>query len=138
MNLMLHNFIIWLMSCHLPSDMHLNQTSFVLWLFSSFYDLFFLHCNWYFSRKNSAVVSEKCDSMKWLVNYHYCLSNLILHWAIFQLLLFLLERKMCIYTRFSRLFIQFSTTVLAIRKKSTWILSLESWILSVFLKCLLM
>ena len=126
---MLHNFIIWLMSCYLPSDMHLNQTSFVLWLFSSFYDLFFLHCNWHFSRKNSAVASEKCDSMKWLLKYDYSLSNLILHWAIFQLFLFLLERKMCIYTP---VFLDSSFSFLQLY----WLLEknqLESWVLN--LKC---
>ena len=71
------------MSCHSWSEVHLNHTSFVHWLFSSLKDLFFLHFNWYLCRKNSTVAWEKCDSMEWLVNYQFCLSNLILHWIIF-------------------------------------------------------
>ena len=50
MDLMLYNFVIdfcsmtklyLVMSCHSWSDMHLNHTFFVLWLFSSLNDLFF-------------------------------------------------------------------------------------------------
>ena len=107
MDLTLYNFIIdfcsmtklyLAMSCHSWSDMHLNHTFFVLWLFSSLNDLFFLHCNRYLWRKNSTVAWQKCDSVEWLFNYLFCLSNLILHWVIFQLLLFFLRRWRGIYT----------------------------------------
>ena len=74
------------LSYHLWSDMHLNHTSFVFWLFSSLNDLFFLHCNWYLWRKNSTATSE------------YMSHVTILHWVIYYLLLFLLGRKRCIYT----------------------------------------
>ena len=68
-------FVAWLklylvISCHSWSDMHLNHTSFVLWLFSSL-------------NKNNTVAWEKCDSMEWLFKYNFCLSNLKLHWIIF-------------------------------------------------------
>ena len=51
------------MSCHSWSDMHLNHTSFILWLSSSLNDLLFLHCNWNSWRINSTVALEKCNSM---------------------------------------------------------------------------
>ena len=118
------------MSYHSWSDMHLNHACFVFWLFSSWNDLFFLHCNlylwrkkkycgiremclnrdakmpgtWeniffvYFWRKKGTLESEKCVWVELLFNCHYCLSNLILHWVILELLLFLLRRKRCIYT----------------------------------------
>ena len=118
------------MSYHPWSDMHLNHACFVFWLFSSWNDLFFLHCNlylWrkkkccgiremclnrdakmpgtreniffvYFWRKKGTLESDKCVSVELLFNCHYYLSNLILHWVILELLLFLLRRKRCIYT----------------------------------------
>ena len=132
--LMLYNFIIdfcgmtklyLAMSCHSWSEMHLNHTFFLLWLFSSLNDLFFLHCNRYLWRKNSTVAWDECDSMEQLFNYHFCLSNLILHWVIFQLLVFLLRRWRGVYTPvFCHTFIQFSKTVKAVRSESTWILNL--------------
>ena len=54
----------------------------VLWLFSSFnvsffvFFCFFFHCNWYFWSKKSLWHQRKYD--------HFCLSNLILHWLIFE------------------------------------------------------
>ena len=110
---------------------HALHTSFVLWLFSSLNDLFFLNCDWYLWRKKKKYCSmrEWSDSMEWLFNYHFCLSNLILHCVIFYLLLFLLRRKRGIYTSvFTVHFMQFSKTVEAVRNESTWILNLlRNW-----------
>ena len=64
------------MSCQSWSNMHLNYTSVLFWLFSSLNDLFFLHSDWYLWRKISIVALEKCNSVAWLFNYHFCLSNL--------------------------------------------------------------
>ena len=69
-----------------------------------------------------------------IVQYHFCLSNLILHWVIFQLLLFLLRIWRGIYTPvfLPYFFIQFSKTVKAVKNESTWILNLLSnWIIGI-------
>ena len=84
------------MSCHSWSDMHLNHTFFVLWLFSSSNDLFFFFIVINTCEEQIVLWHQKCDSMERLFNYHFCLSNLILQWVIFRLLLFLLGRKRCI------------------------------------------
>ena len=121
-------FVKWcklylVMSSHLWSDMHPNHTSFVLWLFFYFNDLVFLHCNQYLWRKHSTVASEKGDSMEWLFNYHFCLSNLLLHWVIFQLLLLLQRRKSGIYNRFAILSFSFLRQYRLLEMNQ-----LESWI----------
>ena len=78
----------------------------------------------YFWRKKGTLESEKCVSVELLFNCHCCLSNLILHWVILELLLFLLRRKRCIYTS---VFPDFSFNFLS----QYWLSEmnkLESWI----------
>ena len=92
MDLMLYNFIIdfcsmtklyLVMSCHYGLTCTLIAPFLYFDYFLLWMTCFLLHCNWYLWRKNCTVAWEKCDSMEWLFNYHFCLSNLILHWVIF-------------------------------------------------------
>ena len=56
-------------------------------------------------------------------NYHFCVSNLILQWVIFKLLLFLLGRKRCIYPVFPDFSFRFLRQYWLLEMKQ-----LESWV----------
>ena len=92
------------MSSHSWSGMHLNHTLCTLLIVFLFEWLVFF------------IVVDTCGIREmWLngviVQLSF-LSNLILHWVTFELLLFLLERKRCVqYPCISRLFIQFSRLI---------------------------
>ena len=89
-------FVAWLnctLYCHAIHGLTCTLITPLLYFY-----YFILLMTYFFFIVIDTVALDKCDSMDWLFKYHFFLSNVMLHRVVFQLLLFLLERKRCTYT----------------------------------------